>query len=340
MADIVSVVVHWIKILLPILILLTFFIVLIKGIKKKDKKRIFVSAGCIILILLGINIINLIMFYTSEHTEPWYFDTMQMQQISEVSGGATQTIAFIDTGISGQYADYLGDRIIYQYNVIEKNDDVQDLNGHGTEMISIACGDGYYGVYGMAFEANIIVIKAVGDDGVTNNAYLLDALNLAEEHGATIINVSLGGMKRDENVSEKIEELYQQNIVVVAAAGDYQDRDLLFPAVSESAFAVEGSGKDGMLWEMSNISEETDETVIRFPAEEIEAIYVDDQEGLTPVEVSGTSCSTALASAYIACVRDCYRQKNEELNNDILKEILCELDTRAGERVDFMQPFD
>ena len=44
-------------------------------------------------------------------------------------------------------------------------------------------------------DSKIIVIKVINDEGSTNNALLLRGLKKAEEYGADIINLSLGGYK-------------------------------------------------------------------------------------------------------------------------------------------------
>ena len=164
---------------------------------------------------------------------------MKIDKLWEYSKGDTQTIAFIDTGISDELANILSEKIVYKYNIFEKNDNVSDIHGHGTEIVSVACSNGYKNVFGIAPNAKIIILKAVSDEGKTNNNNLYSALKIAQNKGATIVNISLGGYKSDEKVINQINSMIDDNITIVAAAGDYQNKDLLFPANQNNVISVE-----------------------------------------------------------------------------------------------------
>ena len=158
----------------------------------------------------------------SDKYDSWHLNAMNVDKLWEYSKGDSQTIAFIDTGISDELREELKDRIVKCYNVIDKNDNVQDAHGHGTEMISAACG-GFDGVCGIAPNSRIIVIKAVSDEGKTNNKYLYQALKFADENNATVVNISIGGYKTDESVVEQINAMTEKNITIVAAGGETRE---------------------------------------------------------------------------------------------------------------------
>ena len=150
----------------------------------------------------------------------WHLNELNIDKLWEYSKGSSQVIAFIDTGISPDFRNSCADRIIFEYSVIDDSENVLDLHGHGTEMISVACNSDYKDVYGIAPESKIIVIKAVSDEGKTNNNYLYKALVVAEEQGATIVNISLGGYKHSDKVEDQIAGMIDKGISIVAAAGD------------------------------------------------------------------------------------------------------------------------
>ena len=91
----------------------------------------------------------------------------------------------------------------------------------------------------MCKKASIIIIKAVADNGKTDNEALYDALVYAEKNGATVINASIGGFQISDKVISQIKKLNKKNITVVAAAGDYANKDLLFPASAPTVISVE-----------------------------------------------------------------------------------------------------
>lgn len=265
----------------------------------------------------------------------WHLNEMNANRLWEHSTGESQTIAFIDTGISRELAEHLGNRLILRENVLDGSNNVNDVHGHGTEMVSLAASNGFMGVYGVAPNANVIVIKAVSNEGVTNNQFLLESLRFARENGATIISVSLGGHRRDEDVINEIQAIIAQGITVVAAAGDYRQRDLLFPANQEGVISVEGRAKNNTLLRESNRNEQS---VLRIPAEELSVLSFRDNETITDI-ATGTSQATAVASGYIALIRDFYEQQSAELLNEDLIEILQGLNSKFDEPINFLQPF-
>ncbi|MCY8938368.1 hypothetical protein [Peribacillus frigoritolerans] len=80
-----------------------------------------------------------------ENNEQWYYEELELKELWSYSKGDSQTIAIIDTGISKYGKEVYADRIVDTYN---SGKDVTDENGHGTEMVNIASGDGQDGVGG------------------------------------------------------------------------------------------------------------------------------------------------------------------------------------------------
>jgi subtilisin family serine protease len=271
----------------------------------------------------------------AKHYNGWHLNEMRADNLWEHASGESQIIAIIDTGIDNEYAKQLGNTIIVRKNIIDNNGDVLDVNGHGTEITSAICGNGYSDVYGIAPKAKNIIIKAVNDDGKTDNKNLLKALQYAFENHATIVNISLGGFKTDKDVAAKLKEMISGGITIVAAAGDYGNKDLLFPANQEGVISVEAKGKDEAIWSNSNTSENS---TLRFPGVDIPTISI--YNGTARMEeFSGTSEACALASGYIALIKDYYDKKNVNLSNNDLIGLLEKLNSKGNEKVDYVLPF-
>lgn len=257
-------------------------------------------------------------------TKAWHLRFMKIDTLHHYSKGKNQTIAFIDTGISADVFDAHRDKIVAYWNVIENSSDVIDHHGHGTEMISVACGDGYKDTYGIAPECRIIIIKAVSDEGKTNNDYLYDGLLYARNNGATIVNISLGGFKTDDNVISLIQEMITDGITIVAAAGDYGNKDLLFPASVPNVISVEALDENQEIWIDSNLS---NDSIVRAPGVNIEALTLLNGDTIKD-QASGTSQATAIISGYIALLRDYAAMNQSTLSNDGIIQMLKNLNSK------------
>lgn len=295
----------------------------------KKRKRVF--AIFVMIFIFLITIILGIIFTKS--TSLWYFEKMNINKVWTYSKGKGQIIAFIDTGISRNLEKNIEDKIVYKYNVLEDNMDVSDLHGHGTEMVSIISGDDKQNVLGISPDSNLIIIKAVSDDGKTDNSYLLKALEIAEKHKATVVNISLGGFKSDKDVSKQIEKMINKDITIVSSSGDYGNKDLLFPAVDPNVISVEACDENLKVCDFSNQSENS---VALMPGNNIEALNIGDNGELIKGKFSGTSEACSITSGYIALIKSYFASKKETVDNSELKKILQE--TKQS-NFDFIKPF-
>lgn len=205
---------------------------------------------------------------------PWYFDQLHVSNSWKISKGLNETIAFIDTGISPELSIKYADRIVSPYNVLTNSPVVIDENGHGTEMITAACGEDIEEISGIAPSARIMPIVAVGKDGHTNENDLAKGINWAIAQGATVINLSIGSMVSNPIVVTSIQNALKKHIIVVAAAG-----------------------KDGNDLSMSNYSENA---TISIPGSNIPVLTIGEDGHLIHGKVNGTSVATAITSGIIA----------------------------------------
>jgi serine protease AprX len=127
-----------------------------------------------------------------------------------------------------------------------------DDNGHGTHVAGIICGNG--GVYGIAPEANIIALKVLDRQGGGETKHVLEALEwvLAKHrtYRIRIINFSVGflpgaGDKEQEQIVGMLEQLWDEGVVVVTAAGNNGPREgsVTVPGISRKVITV-GSSDD------------------------------------------------------------------------------------------------
>ncbi|WP_420488230.1 S8 family serine peptidase [Gottfriedia acidiceleris] len=125
---------------------------------------------------------------------------------------------------------------------------------------------------------------------------------------------------------------YKKNITVVASTGDYGNKDSLFPANIDGVISVQAKNKKGAIWEYSNTSK-TD--VVAFPGIEINSLTLDSKK----VKMNGTSQATAIASGYIALLRDYYQKNNISFDNDKIINDLKSLKSTQNNDVNYLKLF-
>lgn len=138
-------------------------------------------------------------------------------------------VCLLDTGIS-DHPDFKG-RIQMFVDFISNKKTPYDDNGHGTHVAGILCGDGSAsgGRYkGVAPGCRIIAVKVLDRMGNGNKEDVLRAfqwiLKNYQKYRVRIVNISVGTIYRtwcDHHLlSQGVEELWDQGLVVVAAAGN------------------------------------------------------------------------------------------------------------------------
>jgi subtilisin family serine protease len=121
------------------------------------------------------------------------------------------TIAVVDTGANLRVPE-LAARQPATYDVRTHGHEVRDLNGHGTKVASlIARSSG---------GAPLLIIRAGSSSGAFSDADEAAAIRYAVEHGARIVNLSLGGPRTSSVERDAVRYAMSHGVLVVAAAGD------------------------------------------------------------------------------------------------------------------------
>lgn len=133
------------------------------------------------------------------------------------------TIAIIDTGVSLTHADLQGrfwdggpEYPNHGYDFADHDYDPSDTDGHGTHVAGTICGTGVSGSQtGVAPDAKLMLLKVFGNDQQTDETVLVEAMQFALEHGADLMNMSLGW----PDPSIYVRYLYRQACENTLAAG-------------------------------------------------------------------------------------------------------------------------
>lgn len=139
-------------------------------------------------------------------------------------------IAVLDTG-AYMHRD-LSKRIVEFKNFMGVRQMCHDDNGHGTHVAGILCGDGASSrgqVRGMAPAAELVVLKVLDGAGNGKTGRVLDALEWIKlyhlQYGIRLLNFSVGflqgaGNEEQNDIMCALEELWDENVTVVTAAGN------------------------------------------------------------------------------------------------------------------------
>ena len=121
------------------------------------------------------------------------------------------TVAVVDTGADLRQPDIAAARPAV-YDVRSRTSDVRDLNGHGTQVASIVARE--------SGGARLMIIRAGSASGAFSDANEAAAIHYAVDHGARIVNLSLGGPRTSAVERAAVRYAFAHGVLVVAAAGD------------------------------------------------------------------------------------------------------------------------
>jgi len=170
---------------------------------------------------------------------------------SWVQDAATNvTIAVVDTG-----ADVLAPTIAAKkpitWNVASGTSTVHDNVGHGTFVASLAAGgiSDPAGMLGFGGQAQLMIVQANRGGAGFTDVDEANAIVYAVDHGANIVNLSLGGPQTSATERGAIDYATSHGVLLVAAAGNSaeQGNPVMYPAalIGRSGLVVGAAGADG-----------------------------------------------------------------------------------------------
>ncbi len=165
--------------------------------------------------------------------------------------GEGVVVAVVDSGIA-EHPDLAG-RIVGRVDFVGDGDDRDDPYGHGTWVAGLVAGNGLASMgsdggprAGTAPAASLYDLRVLDAEGKGRLSSLLEALDWlednAEENGIRVVNLSVGTLTwesfRDDPLCDAVEELVEDGLVVVAAAGNLgrtEEGDIVYGAIVSPA---------------------------------------------------------------------------------------------------------
>ena len=240
----------------------------------------------------------------SDFSTQYAWDKVNLAAAQDISTGHGVIVALIDTGIDGAHPALAGIVRPDGFNFMDGNSDVADV-GNGADddsdgYIDELVGHGTFtaGIIAyMAPDAELLPIKVLNSDGTASTFHVVQGIYYAIDHGATIINLSLGTSSNSELIAMAIQDAVDVGVLVLAAGGNANQIDpVVFPAADPNVLGVAATDQLDVKAEFSNFGSHMD---LSAPGFEIVSIYPDNQYS----RCSGTSASTAMVSGAAALLK-------------------------------------
>jgi subtilisin family serine protease len=223
-------------------------------------------------------------------------------KFTSTNRGSDSIVFIVDTGVSAN--SEFGQRLLPGRNFVLDNPPIldsantADCHGHGTHVASTATGRSF----GIANDALIVPVRVLNCQGEGTTTDLLASLeyifNYPLNGKRAVVNISLGG-SHDASLDVAITRLINKGIVVVVAAGNNGDSDILAdrdacnysPASAPSAITVGATTIDDARASFSNIGTCLD---IFAPGTGIKGASID------PAFADATYSGTSMAAPHVA----------------------------------------
>ncbi|MCT7354534.1 type VII secretion-associated serine protease mycosin [Streptomyces sp. 15-116A] len=249
----------------------------------------------------------------------WALDALHTQEVWRTTKGEGVTVAVLDTGVDADHPDLAG-------NVLTGKDLVgfgaepgdRAWARHGTAMAGIIAGHGHGagnadGVMGVAPEAKILPVRVILEDKdpsrakarTTRGNALAEGIRWAADHGADVINLSLGddsaSAHPEAGVDEAIQYALRKGVSVVASAGNGGEKGdhVSYPAAYPGVIAATAVDRYG-----TRASFSTRRWYATVSAPGVDVIIADPDRRY--YEGWGTSAAAAFVSGAVALVRSAH----------------------------------
>jgi serine protease len=117
-----------------------------------------------------------------------------------------------------------------------------------------AATDNGIGVAGVSWGAMIMPVRVLDSTGYGSYSRVMEGIEWAVQHGAQVINMSLGGASYPGEAFEAtIRDAHSRGITLVAATGNESSQTVLYPAAFPEVIAVGATLRDNSLAPYSNV---------------------------------------------------------------------------------------
>ncbi len=216
------------------------------------------------------------------------------------TGSPNVVVGIMDSGVYPDHPDLKG-RLLPGYNFVDNNSNTMDDSSsqHGTIVSLLAAGRGNDGVgeAGVAWGVKILPVKVINSEGDGTSSAVANGIHWATDHGATVMNLSIGGPDFSQAVAREIGYARSRNVTVVAAAGNEPtERD--YPADDQNVVTVGASDESNNPADFTSAVNKVD---LAAPGVNIAAFLPEKSSNVDTH--SGTSFSAPIVTGIIALMQ-------------------------------------
>jgi len=197
----------------------------------------------------------------------WHLKQIGMPQAWKLADGNGVIVAVLDTGVAyedyknfHQLPDLKGITFVDPYDFFTNTKHANDDHGHGSHVtgtIAQVTNNGI-GVAGVARNVRIMPLKVLSGSGSGSVGGIADAIRYAADHGAKVINMSLGGAFPSSILKKAVAYAHGKGVTVVCAAGNDGRGRVGYPAAYPGAIAVSATQFDEATTFYSNWGKDID----------------------------------------------------------------------------------
>ncbi|MFJ5998318.1 type VII secretion-associated serine protease mycosin [Streptomyces sp. NPDC092370] len=197
--------------------------------------------------------------------QQWALEAMHTERAWQITKGEGVTVAVLDTGVEADHPDLSGN-VLPGKDLVRFGAEPGDRAWarHGTAMAGIIAGHGHGpgnadGVLGIAPEAKILPVRVILEDGDPSRAKarstrgnaLAEGIRWAADHGADVINLSLGddsaSAHPEPTEDQAVQYALKKGVVVVASAGNGGEKGdrISYPAAYPGVIAATAVDRAG-----------------------------------------------------------------------------------------------
>lgn len=234
----------------------------------------------------------------------WYLDAVHAPQAQSVSRGQGVIVAVIDSGVDAGHPDLAGAVLPgMSFGAPGSQAGRTDPDGHGTKMAGViaARGGGPNNALGIAPAASILPIAVASSSGTMGS--LADPVNWAVDHGAKVINMSIGrppGAVPPPGEVDAISAAVARGVVIVISVGNRPE--MSGPNVLTEipgVVTVGGTGRSGTVYSGSIAAPQL---ALTAPGEDIVSVALRSKFPSGYSSGTGTSEATAIVAGVAALI--------------------------------------
>jgi subtilisin family serine protease len=167
-------------------------------------------------------------------------------------GSSGVVVAVIDSGVDAQHVDLRG-ALVPGHDFVNGDADPADDHGHGTAVAGvIAARANSEGGAGVCPRCSLMPIKVLDASGTGGDTAIAAGIVWAADHGAKVVNLSLGGPGSSPELTNAIGYAVAKGVILVAAAGNSGTTTQFFPAADSRAVSVAATTTSDARYSWSN----------------------------------------------------------------------------------------